>query len=141
MLTTMTLSYEELAKLSTFTERFNYLKLDSAVGDRTFGGHRWLNQRLYQSNRWLKVRDQVICRDNGCDLGVEGYELFDRVLVHHINPITLEDLLQENPIVYDPNNLITVGFDTHNAIHFGNEQMLQKELVVRKPNDTCPWKE
>jgi len=74
-------------------------------------------------------------------LGVEGYELFDRVLVHHINPITLEDLLQENPIVYDPNNLITVGFDTHNAIHFGNEQMLQKELVVRKPNDTCPWKE
>ena len=134
-------TYSELITLPTFTERFNYLKLDGFVGKETFGYDRYINQQLYKYNpRWKKSRDKVIIRDNGCDLGVEGYEIFGKIIVHHMNPITLDDVLNDRDWIYDPEYLICTVHNTHNAIHYGDEKLLMTAPIVRTKNDTCPWK-
>lgn len=133
-------TYTELSKLNTFEERFNYLKLDGVVGKDTFGHDRYLNQLLYTSPQWKKARDQVIIRDNGCDLGSEDHEIQGRVIVHHMNPITVEDVMYERPHVFDPEYLISTTHITHNAIHYSDENLLPKNTVERTKNDTCPWR-
>ena len=134
-------TYSELITLPTFKERFNYLKLDGFVGKETFGYDRYLNQQLYQRNpRWKTARDKVIIRDNGCDLGVEGFEIFGKIIVHHMNPITMEDILNDRDWIYDPEYLICTVHNTHNAIHYGDEKLLMTAPIVRTKNDTCPWK-
>ena len=132
--------YTELSKLTTFNERFNYLKLDGIVGEETFGYDRILNQLLYKSKKWRKVRDEVLIRDNGGDLGLEDYPINGRAIIHHMNPITVEDVLNDKPEIFDPEYLITVSNSTHNAIHFSNENNLQKDPIERTQNDTCLWK-
>jgi len=132
-------TYSELITLPTFEERFQYLKLDGKVGDATFGFQRWLNQEFYHSGLWLNFRDEIIIRDNGCDLGVTGFEIFGSVLIHHLNPITYEDILNQNPCVLDPENAICTQLSTHNAIHYGDENLLVTSPVERSRNDTCPW--
>ena len=126
--------------LQTFEERFEYLKLNGVVGKETFGFDRRLNQILYKNPKWRRKRNDIIIRDNGCELGIEGREIYGPVLVHHINPITVEDILNNNPMVYDDENLICVTRNTHNAIHYSDEDILVKDPIERKPNDTCPWK-
>ena len=133
-------TYSELITLPTFEERFAYLQLSGVVGKDTFGFDRYINQIFYRSKKWRSIRDQVIIRDNGCDLGVEGYEIYGNILIHHINPITIEDILNRSDILFDPENLITTTHNTHNAIHYSDESILLKEPIVRKANDTCPWK-
>ena len=133
-------SYSELIQLETYEERFEYLKLNGVVGKETFGFDRILNQILYKNPRWRRKRNDIIIRDNGCDLGIEGREIRGPITVHHINPITIEDILNGNPIVYDDENLICVTQNTHNAIHYSDDSILIKDPIVRKPNDTCPWK-
>lgn len=134
-------SYHELILLPTFEERYEYLKLTGVVGDQTFGGHRQLNQLLYQSCRWKGIRDDVIIRDNGRDLGVRGYPIRGSVYIHHINPVTIEDILEERPCVFDLDNLISTSFKTHNAIHYGRAgESVYFRPAERRPNDTCPWK-
>lgn len=134
-------TYSELMKLKTFEERYNYLKLDGIVGEETFGFDRIFNQRLYGSDFWKKeVRPHIILRDNGCDLGVEDREIQGRVIIHHMNPITLEDIENNSDFLYNPEYLICVSHDTHNAIHYGDESLLVKDPVFRTKNDTCPWK-
>ena len=132
--------YTELSKLTTFNERFNYLKLDGIVGEETFGYDRILNQLLYKSKKWRKVRDEVLIRDNGGDLGLEDYPINGRAISHHMNPITVEDVLNDKPEIFDPEYLITVSNSTHNAIHFSNENNLQKDPIERTQNDTCLWR-
>jgi len=133
-------TYSELVRLPTFLERFHYLKLHGVVGDSTFGFDRYLNQRFYHSSReWKLARDYVIARDNACDLGVEGFEICGRVIVHHMNPISISDLIEAGEQLVDPEFLICVSHQTHNAITYGDENLLPKELVIRLPNDTCPW--
>jgi ribonuclease BN (tRNA processing enzyme) len=134
-------TYSELRNLNTFSQRYNYLKLTGSVGESTFGGNRYLNQVLYRSKEWKQVRDEVIIRDHGCDLAVEGYEIHERIIVHHMNPITIEDIEQRRPEVLDPQFLITTTHNTHLAIHFSDESMLPQPLVVRSKNDTSPWKQ
>lgn len=138
--TTLIKSYKELIKLKTFEERLRYLQLNANVGIETFGSGRWLNQRLYHSSLWADVKNEIIIRDNGCDLGLEGYEIRGRIYLHHLNPITKEDVLSNSSKLYDPNNLICVSFDTHQSIHYGSECAALSQLVERRPNDTCPWK-
>lgn len=134
-------TYSELITIPTYEERFEYLKLDGRVGADTFGFDRHLNQMLYQRDpRWKKARDIVIIRDNGCDLGVEGYDIHGKVIVHHMNPITIDDVLNDRDWIYDPEFLISTTHLTHNAIHYGDERLLVKAPIERKPNDTCPWK-
>lgn len=133
-------TYNELIKLKTFDERFEYLKLSGLVGEETFGYSRYLNQVLYRSPDWRHLRKEIILRDNGCDLGLDGYEIGGKIIIHHINPITLKDIEERNSLIYDMNNLITVSFMTHQAIHYGNKNLLYAELEERKPNDTCPWR-
>ena len=132
--------YSELMTLPTFIERYRYLKLGGSVGKETFGYDRYLNQALYRSPEWKRFRRDIIIRDNGCDLGCEGYEIVGKILIHHIEPITIEDVIKRNPRIFDPENTISTQLMTHNAIHYGNESLLITEPVVRKPNDTCPWK-
>ena len=132
--------YTELSKLTTFNERFNYLKLDGIIGEETFGYDRILNQLLYKSKKWRKVRDEVLIRDNGGDLGLEDYPINGRAIIHHMNPITVEDVLNDKPEIFDPEYLITVSNSTHNAIHFSNENNLQKDPIERTQNDTCLWR-
>lgn len=132
--------YSELSTLLTFEERFDYLKLDGIVGEETFGFDRYFNQRFYRSQRWKSVRDHVIIRDNGCDLGIEGFEIHGRIIIHHMNPITMEDILNESPYLFDPEFLICVTHNTHNAIHYSDEKLLVTGPVERRPNDTCPWR-
>lgn len=132
--------YSELIRLRTFQERFDYLKLNGRVGDLTFNGHRYLNQRLYQCPEWSSIRRRVIIRDAGRDLACEGYEIFGKMLIHHLNPITVADVVERNPCVFDLENLICTSMDTHNAIHYGDGELLSKELVVRTKNDTCLWR-
>lgn len=132
--------YTELSKLTTFNERFNYLKLDGIVGEETFGYDRILNQLLYKSKKWRKVRDEVLIRDNGGDLGLEDYPINGCAIIHHMNPITVEDVLNDKPEIFDPEYLITVSNSTHNAIHFSNENNLQKDPIERTQNDTCLWR-
>lgn len=133
-------SYRELQKLKTFEERFRYLKLQGVVGESTFGFDRYLNQVLYNSRRWKQTRDKIIVRDKACDLGIEDYDIHSRILIHHMNPVTIEDVELERDSFYDPEFLICMEHDTHNAIHFGDESRLHKMPVERKRNDTCPWR-
>lgn len=133
-------TYSELILLPTFEERFEYLRLDGRVGEDTFGFDRYLNQLFYRSYEWRKIRDYVIIRDNGCDLGVEGYNIYGKVLIHHMNPITARDIERRTDLLLDPEYLICVTHDTHNAIHYGDENLIIKAPIERRPNDTCPWK-
>ena len=133
-------TYSELILLPTFKERFEYLKLSGVVGRDTFGFDRDLNQQFYRTSEWKKVRDAVIIRDNGCDLGVEGYEIHDRIIIHHMNPITANDIIKHSDWIVDPNQLICTSFRTHNAIHYGDISLIDKQPTIRKPNDTCPWR-
>lgn len=134
-------TYSELITLSTFEERYNYLKLDGRVGTDTFGFDRIFNQMFYQrSKEWKSVRDYVIVRDNGCDLGVEGYEIYGKIIVHHMNPIDLNDIKEVTDFLLNPEYLIATTHKTHNAIHYGDESLLIKGPIVRSKNDTCPWK-
>lgn len=133
-------TYSELILLPTFEERFLYLQLNGHVGRETFGFDRYLNQIFYRSQRWKSIRNKVIIRDNGCDLGVEGYEIHGRVLIHHMNPITLQDIERESEFLLDPEYLISTVHNTHNAIHFGDESLLIKAPIERTANDTCPWR-
>lgn len=138
-MSTLIRTYTELSRLKTFRERYDYLRLAGIVGEKTFGSERYLNQSFYRSYDWKKVRDKVIMRDNGCDLGVEGYDIPRHIIIHHVNPITIEDIEEMKPEIFDPEFLICVSERTHNAIHFGDADLLPKELVVRRPGDTCPW--
>lgn len=133
-------TYFDALLYKDFERRFNYLKLDGVVAHSTFGGHRYLNQALYQSDEWKSVRREVIIRDNGCDLAISDRPIFGKILVHHINPITQEDIVNRASLIFDLDNLITVSFETHNALHYGDYSLVAKELVVRKPNDTSPWR-
>ena len=134
-------TYTELCQLETYLDRFNYLKMGGVVGQDTFAFDRYLNQTFYRSYEWKKLRREIILRDNGCDLGVEGYEIFGRVLIHHMNPISVEDLVKRTDILLDPKYLICVSHRTHNAIHYGDEEQVKSQTIVeRKPGDTCPWK-
>ena len=131
--------YSELIKLKTFDERYEYLRLKGIVGEQTFGYDRYLNQYLYNSSIWKSIRNQVIVRDNGYDLGVEGLEIEDMIIVHHINPITLEDIENDNPCLYDLENLISSSDKTHKGIHYDKKLAENKLPVERRKNDTCPW--
>ena len=131
-------TYSELITIPTFEERFEYLKLNGSVGLETFGHDRYLNQILYNSPEWRRFRPEIIVRDNGCDLACEGYEIFGKILIHHINPITAKDILNRNPKVFDPENVITTVHNTHNAIHYGDEKLLITAPIERSRNDTCP---
>lgn len=134
-------TYSELSKLKTFRERYEYLKLDGTVGKETFGFDRYINQMFYKSEEWKRIRNYVITRDNGCDLGIPDRKIIDSViLVHHMNPITKEDIINKNEILLDPEYLITTIKPTHDAIHYGDESLLAEDLVIRSKNDTCPWK-
>lgn len=132
-------TYSELIKIPEFKDRFEYLKLSSNVGDVTFGGHRMLNQILYSTQEWKEVRRRVILRDDGCDLGHPDYPIMDSIYIHHLNPITIDDILNRRPCVFDMNNLISASFSTHNAIHYQNSIDLGLP-IERRPNDTCPWR-
>lgn len=135
------LTYTELSKLKSFDERFNYLLLKGRVGIDTFGYDRYLNQILYTSQKWKSLRDQIIVRDNGMDLGIDGFPIYGRVIIHHINPITLDDVLDNSPDVFNPEYLICTSHKTHNAIHYGNEDYTRElSIVERQPNDTIPWR-
>lgn len=133
-------TYSELVKYKTFDERYSYLKLSGAVGETTFGFNRYLNQMFYNSPEWRRVRDLVIFRDNGCDLGIEDREIYGQALIHHINPITADDLIKRTDLVLNPEYLITTTLSTHNAIHYGDESLLFLNLNERTKNDTCPWR-
>ena len=133
-------TYSELITLPTFEERFAYLQLNGVVGRDTFGFDRYLNQIFYRSSKWRSIRDQVIIRDNGCDLGVEGYDIYGKILIHHINPITLEDIERESEFLLNPEYLITTTHNTHNAIHYGDESLLATMPIERVKNDTRPWR-
>lgn len=132
--------YSELTKFGTFKERFEYLRLDGEVGSETFGFDRYLNQVFYSSPEWKRVRREVILRDNGCDLGLPGYEIDRHIIIHHMNPISANDILERRSEIFNPEYLICVTHDTHNAIHYGDETKLKAEPIMRRPNDTCPWK-
>ena len=133
-------TYSELILLPTFEERFEYLRLDGRAGEDTFGFDRYINQVFYRSHVWKKIRDSVIVRDNACDLGVEGYDIYEKVLIHHMNPITVKDIERRTELLLDPEYLICVTHNTHNAIHYGDDSLIIKAPVVRRKNDTCPWK-
>ena len=134
-------SYSDLIVLKTFEERFKYLEIGGQIGIDTFGFNRYLNQNFYRSYKWLKVRDQVILRDNGMDLGVDGYPVNGKIVIHHINPITVEDVVEQNPDIFNLDYLISCSHATHNALHYGNEEYLSRfQVIERKPNDTCPWR-
>lgn len=132
--------YSELILLPTFEERYKYLQLNGVIGDETFGFDRYINQMFYRSQEWRQVRDYVIVRDNGCDLGIEGHEIRGKILIHHMNPIGIKDIQQVNKFLLDPEYLITTMLSTHNAIHYGDESLLVKDPIERSKNDTCPWK-
>lgn len=132
--------YSELIQLPTFEERYRYLRLQGSVGKSTFGFDRYLNQNFYRSAEWKRIRDEVIIRDNGCDLGIEDRMIHGRILIHHMNPISEKDILRMSDILMNPEYLICVTHQTHNAIHYGDENQIFTGLVERRPNDTCPWK-
>ena len=132
--------YKELSRIDNYEERFRYLKLVGQVGESTFGFDRYLNQIVYSSKRWKQIRNAVIIRDEGRDMGVEGYEIQGRIVIHHMNPISIEDAEKDRDFIYDPEFLICVSPITHNAIHYGDESLLPKGPVDRFPNDMCPWR-
>jgi hypothetical protein len=139
LLSTMNKTYSDLRRLETFEERYRYLKLGGSLGTETFGFDRWVNQRFYKSLQWKTIRNNVIVRDNGCDLGILGYEIYSGLVVHHMNPITPEDFLQGEDWILDPNYLITTSLQTHNAIHYGDESLLPRGPIVREAGDTTLW--
>ncbi len=131
--------YSELIRLPTFLERYEYLRLNGSVGKETFGFDRYLNQAFYRSPEWRRIRDAVIVRDRGCDLGIPGRDIFARIIIHHMNPILPEDIRSRNDMILDPEYLITTMHDTHLAIHYGDDHALPQEPIERHPGDTCPW--
>jgi hypothetical protein len=133
-------TYKELIEFKTFKERFDYLKLNGMVGNDTFGFDRWLNQRFYKSAEWKHIRNFVILRDNGCDLGLAGNDISGKILIHHMNPISIDDIENRSDILLNPDYLICVSHNTHNAIHYGDSDLLLKVPLQRTKNDTCPWK-
>lgn len=134
-------TYSELIKLPTFKERYEYLKIGGKVGEETFGFDRYLNQVFYNSEEWKAIRREVIIRDKGCDLGLSDREIIDeRIMVHHMNPISKEDIVNRSEFLLDPEYLITTIKPTHDAIHYGDDSILQEDLVIRSKNDTCPWR-
>lgn len=133
-------TYSELISLPTFEERYAYLRLSGIVGEDTFGFDRYLNQKFYRSAEWKRIRDYVIVRDNGCDLGIEDRMIHGKILIHHMNPITQRDIQCMTDTLLNPEFLICVSHTTHNAIHYGDEDLLIKDPIVRTRNDTCPWK-
>lgn len=134
-------TYTELSNIKNFDDRFRYLKLNGNVCEETFGPDRYLNQMLYNSSEWRQFRNRIIVRDNGCDLGCDGYDIYGKILIHHINPIRKSDILNRDTMIFDPENVVCVSFDTHNAIHYGDESILDiMQVLERTKNDTCPWK-
>ena len=135
-------TYSELITIPTFSDRFDYLKLEGSVGDMTFGGHRYLNQRFYSSPEWRKIRREVIIRDNGSDLACDDLIIFGKILIHHIEPITIDDIINRSSKVTDLDNLVCVSFETHNALHYGGDahQLSPDTFVERRPGDTCLWR-
>ena len=133
-------TYTELSKLKTFEDRFDYLVESGLVGDQTFGGSRFLNQDFYRSKEWKKIRDQVIIRDNGCDLAILDRPINDRIIIHHMIPLRREDILYRTPFLIDPEYMICVSHQTHNALHYGSLNSLPRDYTPRIPNDTCPWR-
>ena len=140
MNTTTIRTYSQLKQLQTFEERYDYLKLGGVVGEDTFGFDRYLNQNFYRSREWKRVRDEVIMRDNGCDLGVDGHEIRGKILIHHMNPIISEDIHRVSDYLLNPEYLICVTHRTHNAIHYGDESLIVTAPIERTQNDTCPWR-
>ena len=132
-------SYSDLRRLNTFEDRFRYLSLRGQVGEATFGFDRWINQEFYRSREWKQIRQHVIARDEGCDLGIEGYEIHTRLIIHHMNPMTADDICHDEESILDPEFLITTTHQTHNAIHYGDERLLPRPLVPRRPGDTKLW--
>lgn len=132
-------TYSELQRLSVFADRFEYLNLDGVVGEKTFGFERYLNQQFYRSTQWRNIRHHVIARDLGCDLGIEGYEIHDRVIIHHMNPMAPQDIIHANEDILDPEFLITTTHQTHNAIHYGDKSLLAQDPIERYPGDTRLW--
>lgn len=132
-------SYSELITLPTFKERYEYLKLNGVVGKETFGWDRYINQEFYHSEEWKSIRDYIIVRDNGCDLGVPGYEIYTEIYVHHMNPVDTNDIIDYTDFLVDPEFLICTSFVTHNGIHYGKDSVLNYEPVIREPNDTKLW--
>lgn len=133
-------TYSELITIPTFEERFQYLQLKGSVGKDTFGYDRYLNQVLYSSPEWKRLRNQIIIRDGACDLACEGYDIHGRILIHHLNPIDVDDVLARSRKVFDPDNLVCVTHNTHNAIHYGDTSLLVTGPIIRTKNDTCPWR-
>lgn len=136
-------TYSELIKIPSYIDRYRYLRISDGryVGDRTFGSYRFLNQAFYHSKEWKRFRDRILIRDNGCDLGIADMPIYGRALIHHINPITPYQLKHEDYTpLFDPENVITVSENTHNAIHYGDESYLPQDPIERTPNDTCPWR-
>lgn len=133
-------TYSELSKLKTFEERYQYLRLKGKVGEETFGSDRYLNQVVYRSPEWKHIRNEVIIRDNGCDLGMDDRAIGGRIYIHHMNPITKEDILNRTEYLLNPEYLISVSKTTHDAIHYGDENLLILEPIERTKNDTCPWR-
>lgn len=133
-------TYSELITIPTFEERYDYLRLGGKVGEETFGFDRYINQLFYRSKEWKSIRDRVITRDNGCDLGIDGREIYGKILIHHMNPITKDDILQRSEYLLDPEYLITTIKNTHDAIHYGDRSLLITSPVERSRNDTCPWR-
>lgn len=136
----MTRTYSELIQFPSFEERFDYANLEGRVGEETFGYDRYINQALYGSEEWRRFRRKVILRDNGCDLAVEGFDIPSFGIIHHLNPITKEDILERRPCVFDFENVVLVSANTHRAIHYGIRPTIQRVPIERRPNDTCPWK-
>lgn len=139
MTSTKIRSYSELLQFETFLERFEYLALRGKVGCETFGFNRWINQQFYTSREWRSLRQKIILRDNGCDLAVEGYEIHSRLIIHHINPLSEQDIVHGTRRALDPEFLISTTHDTHNAIHYGDASLLPRQYVPRSPNDTKLW--
>lgn len=133
-------TYSELIVLPTFEERYRYLQLKGSVGEETFGFDRYINQKFYNSQEWKNIRDYIIVRDQGCDLGIEGYEIHGRIYIHHMNPVLLKDMMYRTEYLTNPEYLITTTHSTHNAIHYGDENLLIKAPIERSKNDTCPWR-
>lgn len=134
-------SYRELLTLPSFKERFEYCDLSALVGEETFGSSRWLNQMLYSSDEWKAFRRFIIARDHGCEFALDGFDILKYGTIHHLNPITKNDILNRRPCIFDSDNVVLVGSDTHKFLHYGYQKKApQKEPIVRRPNDTCPWR-
>lgn len=134
-------TYSDLIQIPSFIERYRYLRLGGKAGEITFGNERYLNQTLYRSPEWKSFRRDMIIRDNGCDLGMDGYSIQGKIMLHHINPITIEDMYNRSPAIFDEENVICVSARTHNAIHYGDEELLMiDDIIERRPNDTIPWR-